>query len=559
MPERPPAQRAALKEALRDSTMKALRPTLLGLGGLFVAFLFIDHLTLTGTARSLVPLADAAASLGLQILFWVSWLELAGRRRAHMVAALAAAIVWANVTLSLALTRDPLQSMGLILLPVGASVLVLSWPLMGAIVAASDLAFVACWVAFGGGSAWWTWSTYMASGTLVALVAFGTHHHNLVRLERLRLEDAVAKRGLQDALVTAYEAASLANASEERLQVVAGATRDAILLHDGERILDANATLAQLLGVPREELAGTPLESILAGEHWRDAIAGDARRIEAGLRCAGGRLVPVELSGRTVLQKGPPTSLLVARDLTDRDTARQALQLAADRLKDVEAARRMNDFKTQCLTLVSHEVRGLVAPMALDRHGPAQKQKAPASPQEVQRDVLRLFRLVESVLDSVLIQSDRLVLEARAVDLAGLILDVVAEGRENARQGRVRVEAHGPEELWVSADPERIRQVLSQLLENGVHSTPAGGGIMVLAERRATDVLVRVTDTGRGITPADIPLLFTPFGQVQGGAEGGAGLGLHICRGIVERHGGRIWCESEGPGQGATFAFTLPA
>ena len=115
----------------------------------------------------------------------------------------------------------------------------------------------------------------------------------------------------------------------------------------------------------------------------------------------------------------------------------------------------------------------------------------------------------------------------------------------------------------VGGDGARLQQVFWNLLHNAAKFTPEGGAVTVRSkDREGGGVAVEVSDTGAGIAPGLLAKLFEPF--EQGGAEearrqGGLGLGLAICQGIVQAHGGRIWVDSAGPGQGATFTVELPA
>jgi signal transduction histidine kinase len=108
----------------------------------------------------------------------------------------------------------------------------------------------------------------------------------------------------------------------------------------------------------------------------------------------------------------------------------------------------------------------------------------------------------------------------------------------------------------------RLTQVLGNLLSNAIKFTPAGGEIVVEAEPHEKEVVVHVSDTGVGLTPEQMKQLFQPFTQVHEGAgkpKGGTGLGLYISKGLVGLHGGRLWVESQGPGHGTSFVFSLPA
>ena len=128
----------------------------------------------------------------------------------------------------------------------------------------------------------------------------------------------------------------------------------------------------------------------------------------------------------------------------------------------------------------------------------------------------------------------------------------------------VELENAAPESLpAVSADGDRVVQVLTNLLGNALRHTPAGGRVTVGAEAREGEIFFRVEDTGEGIPAGDLPRVFERFYRAEksrsrGGARGGSGLGLAISRALVEAMGGRIRAESPGPGKGARFSFSLP-
>jgi signal transduction histidine kinase len=112
-----------------------------------------------------------------------------------------------------------------------------------------------------------------------------------------------------------------------------------------------------------------------------------------------------------------------------------------------------------------------------------------------------------------------------------------------------------------SYDPVRVMQLLDNLLENAVKYSPEGGEVRVRVWRDGDNALMSVTDQGIGIPPADLPHLFDRFhrgANVDDRRFAGMGLGLYICRGIAEQHGGRLWATSAGPGQGSTFHVELP-
>ena len=146
------------------------------------------------------------------------------------------------------------------------------------------------------------------------------------------------------------------------------------------------------------------------------------------------------------------------------------------------------------------------------------------------------------------------------LDLAKLIRSAVDLARPGIVSGGLELSVDLPAELPARGDPDQLAQVLSNLLQNAVRYTPAGGGIDVTAERRPGDVLVSVTNTGDGIPSEDLPHVFERFYRVEKSrdrARGGAGIGLAIVRQLVEAAGGRVGAESR-DGR-TTFWFSLPA
>ena len=139
---------------------------------------------------------------------------------------------------------------------------------------------------------------------------------------------------------------------------------------------------------------------------------------------------------------------------------------------------------------------------------------------------------------------------------------LVAESKSAFRSGGGRhgIEIHlAPDLPWVMADRARMVQVLGNLLSNAARNSPESSPIRVSAVMDGVHVSVSVSDQGRGIPAESLPLLFYKFSRIDPGEQGGdTGLGLAVCKGIVEAHGGRIWAESDGPGLGARFTFTLP-
>jgi signal transduction histidine kinase len=177
-------------------------------------------------------------------------------------------------------------------------------------------------------------------------------------------------------------------------------------------------------------------------------------------------------------------------------------------------------------------------------------------------EVGRLKRLVNELQELSRAEAKQLALHAQLVAPAELAERAIARLTPQYAEKGVGLGADAPADLpQVEADPDRILQVLVNLLGNALRATPPGGQVRVRARADADAVVIEVTDTGVGIAAEHLPHLFERFYRVdkaRSRALGGHGIGLTISKALVEAHGGRIWAASDGPGKGATFGFTLP-
>jgi len=180
-------------------------------------------------------------------------------------------------------------------------------------------------------------------------------------------------------------------------------------------------------------------------------------------------------------------------------------------------------------------------------------------------ETLLLSRLVDDLRELAQAEAGQLGLNFRPVAMSSLLRGAVERFRPAADMKGVILSLEVPDELpLIEADPDRLNQVVSNLLSNALRHTPEGGKITVCAttvkEMNQNMIEVSVADTGEGITTEDLPHIFDRFwrtDRARSREKGGTGLGLSIARSLVEAHGGRIWAKSE-PGQGATFTFSVP-
>ena len=180
----------------------------------------------------------------------------------------------------------------------------------------------------------------------------------------------------------------------------------------------------------------------------------------------------------------------------------------------------------------------------------------------VERNARGLARMIDDLLDISRIVAEKMTLERRPVSLVSVVAEAVESFQYQAKAKGVAILTHvEPGAGVVSADPQRMQQVLMNLLANALRYTPAGGRVEVHLTTHGDHASIRVQDTGIGIERELLPHVFERFRQGEAhsaGTKGGLGLGLAIVRKIVELHGGTVRAESAGPGQGASFIITLP-
>ena len=269
---------------------------------------------------------------------------------------------------------------------------------------------------------------------------------------------------------------------------------------------------------------------------------------------------------------GAPLYLLgISNDITELKAAQAEIEALTSRLatqvEELEAAyarlQELDRLKSNFVNSVSHELRTpLTSIMGYsefleDEIGGTLAPEQQKFVAQIQAGTQRLQRLVDDLLDFARIDAGTFTLRIAEADFCARAREVAASVQPQMEGAHLTlaVACEGP--LLLAMDPQRIGQVLINLLSNALKFTPEGGRITVRARPEAGGVRCEVTDTGVGIAADDLPKLFQRFSQLPGSQAGGTGLGLSICKALVEAHGGTIGVESE-PGRGSTFWFTLP-
>jgi signal transduction histidine kinase len=233
------------------------------------------------------------------------------------------------------------------------------------------------------------------------------------------------------------------------------------------------------------------------------------------------------------------------------------------RVEELAAADRRKD---EFLAMLAHELRNPLA--AIANAGQVLDGREGIDPHSrellamIGRQSRHLARLVDDLLDVSRFSRGRIELRCAPIELRRAIEGAVESARPHVEQRRHALTISLPDEpLWLQADLTRIEQVFANLLHNAAKFTEPGGSIELAAERRATEVVVRVRDDGTGIAPELLPNIFDLFVQEERSlarSRGGLGIGLTLVRTLVERHGGSIEAASDGPGRGSELRVRLP-
>jgi PAS domain S-box-containing protein len=257
-------------------------------------------------------------------------------------------------------------------------------------------------------------------------------------------------------------------------------------------------------------------------------------------------------------------------DITDqKESERQRERLLASERAARAEAERASRMKDDFLATLSHELRtplnailGWSQILSQLAHGGGFADDLREGLATIERNARAQTQIIEDLLDMSRIVSGKVRLDMQRLDLAEVVRAAVETVRPAAEAKGVRVQTvvdplAGP----VSGDPNRLQQVLWNLLNNAVKFTPRGGRVQVLLERVNSHLEVSVIDTGEGIPPEFLPHVFDRFRQADASTtrrHGGLGLGLSIVKQLVELHGGRVRASSSGEGSGSTFTVSLP-
>src|ERR1700683_3396801 len=342
-------------------------------------------------------------------------------------------------------------------------------------------------------------------------------------------------------------------------------------------ILSWNAGAPRIFGYQASEVVGKPITIIIPPELHEEErhilqrvrhgervdhfdtirVTKDGRRIAISLTVS-----PVRDSKGTIVGASK-----VARDVSDRKAAEQALRESEQRLRASEEALQDADRrKDEFLALLAHELRNPLAPIryalaANKKEGRAPEQQKRAE-EVIERQVTHMSRLLDDLLDVSRITRGTLELKKSPTQMTLIVGSAIEPPRPILDSKHHALALDLPKQaVQLDADPVRLAQVFSNILINAAKYTDPGGRIQLRATQRGGELEVAISDNGIGISDDMKPRLFTLFSQAQsamGRSEGGLGVGLSLVRGLVSLHGGSVEAFSEGAGKGSEFIVRIP-
>ncbi len=360
-----------------------------------------------------------------------------------------------------------------------------------------------------------------------------------------------------------FAAASVENAQlyqavadkSRELETILSGIGDGVLVVDADlRLVLMNPIAVRIFALQASPSTGVPIQNILENEDFLDMLE--------EIRAASGEAMMREIE----LAQGINKKERIYQALATPLTVGAHLHGIATVLRDVTSQKELERMKSNFLSVVSHElktplhsIKGFVDIILMNKTGPVT---------EIQRDFLEtvkqqtdhLQRMIDDLLEFSRLESGQVTLRLQPVDIPVVAEAVVDKLTPLADASEVTFINRVPENLTtIAADPWRLEQVVTNLMDNAIKFTPANSNIIIGASDRGDYFEFWVQDAGIGIDPDEIERIFDRFYQVDSGTNRlykGAGLGLTICRHIVEHHGGRIWAESNAT-EGATFRFTI--
>jgi PAS domain S-box-containing protein len=364
--------------------------------------------------------------------------------------------------------------------------------------------------------------------------------------------------------------------SENKYSTLVESSSDGIILITNKVVTYANPRLLQMIGLTREEYLGKTYGSSVIPENrdwvttqFNNRLSGKPAEdsYESAIMHKSGRRIPVEVSAKVIKLNQQDCMMIVLRDITERKEAEKEL----DRLFQKEKTLRQDleeeaRTRSQFISVLAHELRNPLTPVLASLE--MLRDSLVSEPNRLQYKLTKnaldgaetLRKRLEELLDLARFSRGVFTLKPVIIDTGEFLNTVALRYSPTIDKKQQRLVISLPATLpHIEADPSRLEQVIVNLLSNASKYSPVNSEITLQASEVPQGVLVEIKDQGIGIPADEVEKLFVPYHRVDQNRKGppGIGLGLSVCKHIIEAHKGRIWIESE-VGKGSNFKFILP-
>lgn len=355
--------------------------------------------------------------------------------------------------------------------------------------------------------------------------------------------------------------------AQTEFKTILSTTQDGFFISDDKaNIIEANQAFCEMLGYTHSEMLKMKIPDIEASESSQD-VAEHMQKIfkegydifETKHRRKDNTLLDIEISV-TLIDEGMIKLIVFARDISERKKAEKALKELNNELRELNAT------KNKLFSIIGHDLRGPIGGFKsfieylMSSFDLSDTQKLKEYLQVIKQSASSTYDLLVNLLTWAKSQQNEIVFAPKELNFKQIVRSVINLYSELAQKKEIRMSENIAEHTSIFADENMLTTILRNLVSNALKFTPNGKEVKIFISSDENEHTVTVQDEGTGISDENMAKLFKPAEHISTvGTEGekGTGLGLLLCKDFVEKHGGKIWAESE-PGKGSRFMFSLP-
>lgn len=359
--------------------------------------------------------------------------------------------------------------------------------------------------------------------------------------------------------------------SEKYLRTIIESSPNGIAIIDEKgRCEFGNDSVFRIIGWPKEDIIGNHFMKVIPEDtkdfmlkKWEEIQKVIEKPYETKIITKKGEIRYIQVSHAITEMNGNRKYVVIFSDVTEKKKIEQRLKQSYEKLEEMyERLRQADAFKTELITNITHElftpltsIKGFAELIHSEEMGTLNHEQK-KSLEIILRNCDRVISLIQNLLDVEHIEKNKIELRFKSV-FNEIIQRLIQDLQPHIIKKHITIVKNIPPLPRIQGDEERLTQAITNVLSNAVKYTPENGTITITAKEEADEIKISIADTGIGIPKDKLERIFDRFYKVNGANDsGGTGIGLSICRGIIEKHKGLIWAESKG--NGSTFHIVLP-